>query len=146
MANTSALLGNLLCTNADINYYTQQSIFWNSKYEANMAKLEKQVKFEEDWYEAYDKCMAGKKDGEEDVTLNGKTFARNNECAAIQYADLKVTQYDAAKSEELADLDIEYDTMKCMYDTLLEQMRAKKESEKTATSTAAQDTGLLNAG
>lgn len=144
MANTSALLGNLLCTNADINYYTQQSIFWNSKYEANMAKLEEQVKFEEKWWSNYDKCYNA--DDEKLVKRNGDTFANNNECAAIQYADLMVTQYDAAKSEELADLDIEYDTMKCMYDTLLEQMRAKKESEKTATSTAAQDTGLLNAG
>ena len=49
MANTAALLGNLLNTNADINYYTQQSIFWNAKYEANSEKLQKQVKYEEKW-------------------------------------------------------------------------------------------------
>ena len=47
MANTAALLGTLLNTNADINYYTQQQIFWSGKYEANSAKLEKQVKYEE---------------------------------------------------------------------------------------------------
>ena len=46
MANTAALLGNLLNTNADINYYTQQSIFWNAKYEANSEKLQKLVKYE----------------------------------------------------------------------------------------------------
>ena len=49
MANTAALLLNLLNTNADINYYTQQSIYWNSKYEANSAMLAKQVKAEESW-------------------------------------------------------------------------------------------------
>ena len=64
----------------------------------------------------------------------------------IEIAGNTINQYNEELSLELADLDIEYDTMKCMYDTLLEQMRAKKESEKTATSTAAQDTGLLNAG
>ena len=52
MSNTAALLGNLLCTNADINYYTQQSIYWNAKYEANLAKLEEQVKYEEQWQKA----------------------------------------------------------------------------------------------
>ena len=60
--------------------------------------------------------------------------------------ELKVKEYDEAYSLELADLDIEYDTMKCMYDTLLEEMRAQQESEKTATSSAAQDTGLLGQG
>ena len=55
------------------------------------------------------------------------------------YVNKKVTEIRV----ELADLDIEYDTMKTMYDTMLEQLRAQKESEKTATSTAAQDTGLL---
>ena len=45
MANTAALLGTLLNTKADINYYTQQQIYWSGKYEANSAKLEKQVKY-----------------------------------------------------------------------------------------------------
>jgi len=145
MSNTAALLGNLLTVNADINYYTQQQMFWSGKYEANFAQLEKQVKYEEDWYEAYDKCMAGKDNGE-GVQCAGKTYAPNKECEAIKYADAKVKQYNASVSEELADLDIEYDTMKCMYETLLEELRAKQESAKTATSTAAQDTGMLNAG
>ena len=62
---------------------------------------------------------------------------------ADAYAHAKVKQYDEELSLELADLDIEYDTMKTMYDTMLEELRAQQESEKTATSTAAQDTGLL---
>ena len=69
--------------------------------------------------------------------------------AKYSYADFNddsiafVKQYDEELSLELAELDMEYDTMKTMYDTLLEEMRAQADSEKTATSTAAQDTGLL---
>lgn len=142
MANTAALLGNLLATNADINYYTQQSIYWNAKYEANSAKLEEQVKYEEKWQNAFDSaCPADK-----DLKIGGKVIVKEgntNEQIADQYAHLKVAKYDEELSLELADLDMEYDTMKTMYDTMLEELRAQQESEKTATSTAAQDTGLL---
>ena len=141
MSNTAALLGNLLCTNADINYYTQQSIFWNAKYEANMAKLEEQVKYEEKWENAFDSAI----DNTKQLKAKGITVNEGNKCEDIAdaYAHAKVSQYNEELSLELADLDIEYDTMKTMYDTLLEELRAKQESEKTATSTAAQDTGLL---
>ena len=144
MANTAALLGNLLCTNADINYYTQQSIYWNAKYEANCAKLEEQVKYEQKWESAYDSAMAGDKE----CKVGGRVYVQKDQgkvCEAVAeaYAQAKVHQYNEEVSLELADLDIEYDTMKCMYDTLLEQMRAQQDSEKTATSSAAQDTGLL---
>ena len=144
MSNTAALLGTLLCTNADINYYTQQSIYWNAKYEANLAKLEEQVKYEEKWCNAFDSAI----DNTKQLTAGGVTVNEGNKCEdlADAYAHAKVKQYNEELSLELADLDIEYDTMKCMYDTVLEELRAKHESEKTATSTAAQDTGLLNAG
>ena len=141
MANTAALLGNLLNTNADINYYTQQSIFWNAKYEANSAKLQEQVKYEEKWQSAFDSAI----DNTKDLTASGVTVRANNQSEYIAdlYAHAKVKQYSEELSLELADLDIEYDTMKTMYDTMLEELRAQQESEKTATSTAAQDTGLL---
>lgn len=141
MANTSALLLNLLNTNADINYYTQQSIYWSAKYEANSAKLSKQVKAEEKWMDAYDSCYYAE-EGKE-VKIGNNPFTRGNECYAIAYADQKVREYDEELSLELADLDMEYDTMKTMYDSMLEQLRAQQEAEKTATSNAAQDTGLL---
>ena len=141
MANTAALLGNLLNTNADINYYTQQSVFWNAKYEANSAKLKKQVNYEEKWESAFDSAI----DNTKELTAGGiKVSANNkNEMLADKYAHAKVKHYDEELSLELADLDIEYDSMKTMYDTMLEELRAQKETEKTATSTAAQDTGLL---
>ena len=142
MANTSALLLNLLTTNADINYYTQQQIYWSNKYEANNAKLAKQVKYEEKWNDAYDKAIGN----ERELKSKNVTVSADNTChqKAFDYAEDVVEEYNKELSESLADLDIEYDTMKCMYDTLLEELRAQQESEKTATSTAAQDTGLLN--
>ena len=141
MANTAALLGNLLNTNADINYYTQQSIFWNAKYEANSAKLEKQVKYEEKWESAFDSAI----DNTKELTAGGiKVSANNkNEMLADKYAHAKVKHYDEELSLELADLDLEYDTMRNMYDTLMQELQSQKESAKSVTSTAAQDTGLL---
>ena len=141
MATVATNLSNLLTTNADIAYYTQQSIFWNAKYEANSAKLEKQVKYETKWESAYDSAI----DNTKDLKCGNITVEEGNTCEQIaeDYANAKVKEYNEELSLELADLDIEYDTMKCMYDTLLEQLRAQQESEKTATSTAAQDTGLL---
>lgn len=141
MANTAALLGNLLNTNADINYYTQQQIYWNAKYEANSAKLSKQVKYEEKWESAFDSAI----DNTKELTAGGIKVGENNqnEMIADAYAHAKVEQYDEELSLELAELDMEYDTMKTMYDTMLEQLRAQQEGQKTATSSAAQDTGLL---
>ncbi len=141
MANTAALLGNLLNTNADINYYTQQQIYWNAKYEANSAKLSKQVKYEEKWESAFDSAI----DNTKELTAGGIKVGENNqnEMIADAYAHAKVEQYNEELSLELAELDMEYDTMKTMYDTMLEQLRAQQEGQKTATSTAAQDTGLL---
>ncbi len=141
MANTAALLGNLLNTKADINYYTQQSVFWNAKYEANSAKLQEQVKYEEKWEKAFDEAI----DNTKELNKGGIRVVVNNQnvMLADKYAHAKVKQYDEELSLELADLDMEYDTMKTMYDTMLEELRAQQESEKTATSTAAQDTGLL---
>ena len=145
MSNTAAQLGNLLRVNADINYYTQQSIYWNMMYEANSAKLEKQVKFEEKFEKAFD--SADDTSRTKDLTANGVTAKVGcNEIQCSRYAHAKVAQYDEELSLELADLDIEYDTMRQMYDTLLEELRAEKEADKTATSTAAQDTGLLQGG
>ena len=143
MANTAALLGNLLSVNADINFYTQQSIYWNQKYEANQKKLEAQTKLEQKWEDAYDDAYSATKD----IKMNKAVFIQegeqhNAEKAKI-YADWKVEKYDEELMEELSELDVEYDKMKTMYDTLLEELRAQKDADKQATSTAAQDTGLL---
>ncbi len=144
MANTAALLGNLLCKKADINYYTQQQMFWSGRYESNAAKLKEQVKLEEKWYSAYDSCLHGDSNGNQ-VKYKETTYAMN-ETDAEKYANIKVDDYDQDLSEELAELDVEYSTMQTMFETFLEAARAEKDATQTATSNAAADTGILNAG
>ena len=145
MANTAALLSTLLTTNADINYYTQQQIYWSNLYEANAAKLAEQVKYETQWEKASDSAMNNTREltaSHDGVTVN---VAKENSDTdlADAYADVKVYQYDEELKLELADLDIEYDTMKTMYEALVTELQAQKESQKQSTATSAQDTHLL---
>lgn len=143
MSTVAANLAGLLTTNADINYYTQQSIFWNAKYEKNLALLQEQQGYETKWEDAYDDVLNSGKE----IKYKGKVYNNkdeyNDEADALKYAKAKVSQYKEEVLMELADNDIEYETMKCMYDTMLETLRAKQEAQKTLTSEAAQDTGLL---
>mgnify|MGYP004649015859 FL=1 len=143
MANTAALLGNLLNTNADINFYTQQQIYWSNKYEANSAKLSKQVSYEEKWESAYDDAT----NVDKKCSINGTVWKEKDEvlsdAMADKYAHAKVKEYNEELSLELAQQDMDYDTMKTMYETMLEELRAQQESEKSVVSNSAQDTGLL---
>jgi len=146
MANVVTLLGNLLMTNADINYYVQQQVYWSNKYEANAAKLAEQTKAETKWEAAYDSAADASRTS--DLKMNGAVFiakeTAGTDAQCRQWADFKVSNYNEELLLELTDLDNEYDSMKTMYETLLEKMRADQENEKQATSTAAQDTGILN--
>ena len=142
MANTSAQLLNYLGTKSDIAYATQQLIYWTDKYEANSKRLDKQTKFEQQWNDAYDKCYDLGED--ETLEIDGRPFKGGCECDAVDYADLKVTHYDEALKDELAELDIEYETMKTLWEAELEVLNSRAEGEKQNLATAAQDTGLLN--
>ena len=143
--STAAQLGTLLNTQADLNYYTMQLNFWSAKYEANSEKLQQQVKYEGKWESAFDSAL----DNTRELTAcsNGKSIKvcvnNTNEDLADQYAHAKVKQYDEELSLELAELDVEYDTMKTMYEALVTEMQAQKESQKQSTATSAQDTHLL---
>lgn len=140
---TAASLLTLLNTNADINYYTQQLTYWSNLYEGNQAKLSKQVKAEEKWMDSYDDALYAEKD----IKMNGSVYieegASYQSAKASVYADHKVKEYNRELSESLADLDIEYDTMKTMYDAMLQSLNAQKESEKQLVTSNAQDTHLL---
>lgn len=147
MANTAALLGNLLSLNADINWYTTQQIYWSNKYEANAKLLNKQAKYEEKWENAYDSAMDP--DKSRNLTAGNITVHKGDtvdEGDAERYANAKVSEYNEELYLELQDLDMEYDAMKTMYDELLTTLRADRDSAKQATTTAAQDTGLLGQG
>lgn len=143
MANTAALLGNLLNKNADYNYYAMQQIYWNNMYEANSAKLSKQTKYEEKWESAFDDAQNVDKQCKIGNTTWKEKDRVLSDAQADAYAHAKVKEYNESLSLELADLDLEYDTMRNMYDTLMQELQSQKESAKSVTSTAAQDTGLL---
>ena len=141
--STAAQLGALLNTQADLNFYTMQLNYWSGKYEANSEKLEKQVKYEEKWQKAFDDAQ----DADKTCKIGNKTWKEKDQVlsdsAADAYAHAKVQQYDEELSLELAELDVEYDTMKTMYEALVTEMQAQKESQKQSTATSAQDTHLL---
>jgi len=144
MANTAASLGSLLCTNADLNYYTQQLTYWSNKYEANAAKLGEQVKYEEKWEDAFDDAIGNTKQ----LKAGDVVVGEDNQCEnlADRYAHAKVKHYDKDLSLEFADLDIEYDTMKTMFETIIEIERAQQQSEKELVSKNAAETGLIGQG
>ena len=143
--SSAAQLGSLLNTQADLNYYTMQLNMWSAKYEANSEKLQKQVKAEEKWEAAFDSAIDNTR--ELKASCGGTTITvkenNTNEQLADKYAHAKVQAYDEELSLELAELDIEYDTMKTMYEALVTELQAQKESEKQSTATSMQDTHLL---
>ena len=143
MADTATLLGNYLNKNADYTYYSTQQIFYNNMYEANSAKLSKQSKYEEKWESAFDDAQNVDKTCKIGNTTWKEKDQVLSDAQADAYAHAKVKEYNEELSLELADLDLEYDTMRTMYDTLMQELQSQKESAKSATSTAAQDTGLL---
>ena len=137
---TAASLAHLLGIENDINFYTQQQIYWSNKYESNQAKLSQQIKLEEKWTMAYDDAQ----DIDKTCKIGNTQWKGKDEvlsdAMAEEYANAKVTHYDAEMKLELEELDMEYDTMKCMYETMLEELRANKDGAKQLVSTNAQDT------
>ena len=138
----AAQLGNLLNVTADLNYYTMMLNQWSAKYEANSEKLQAQTKYEEKFI--------GKVEDAQDPDKQIKTtmFVKEkgevyDDAKAEAYAHYAVKQYDESLSLELAELDIEYDTMKTMYEALVTQLQAEKDSDKQSTATAMGDTHML---
>lgn len=145
MATTAANLGTLLCTNSQIEEITRLQIHYSNLYTKNSEKLQAQVKYEEKWESEYDKAGDGQRSTalkmDNEVYLDKEVAGEEWQCE--EWANYKVSEYDEELSLELSDLDVEYETMKDMYDTLLQELNAQKDSEKQLVSSSAQDTGLL---
>ena len=80
------------------------------------------------------------------IKINGieqSTSCDLGEDKASVYASERVSEFDRELSIDLAGKDMEYETMKELYESMLKTLNAKKENEKNAVSTAAQDTGLI---
>ena len=152
MANTAALLQNLLRCKADYNYAVLQQTMWSSKMEANASKLSAQQSAEEKWYDAYDKATAVA-DGTEEKSIKFKYNGQNveiKEGTAIStceaYANTKVGQYKPDFLEEYSDLDTEYSLMVSTYDAMVAQLDAMITTYEEQVGTAATDTGKLQGG
>ena len=141
MATTAALLGSLLCTKADVNYYNQQLIAWNAKYEANNKKLQEQMKYEEKYVNHFDSAIDNTKQ------LKAKNVIVNegnqNEMIADAYAHAKVEKYDEDLSNKYAELDVNYDAIVTTLKVLIEESEANEQGLEERTGQAAQDTGLI---
>ncbi len=140
--NVAALLANHLSTTADINFFTQQSVYWQNKQEANARKLDRHVKYETKWENKFEEALDNKQVLK---ARNGFTVASGNpdEDIAHQYAEIEVAEYDYEMLLECQELDVEYSTMVEMYNSMLELLKAQQETEKAALSEAAQNTGII---
>ena len=147
MSATAAQLLNYLNCKAQYNEYINQQIFWTRQYDNNSAKLSKYTKYEEDWENAFDDYM----DPEKTCTHNGVTWAEKDstpryEYMAEQYADVVVEHRDEEMFLELQDRDMEYDSIKTMYDTMITKLEADLVAYKEELATSAGETELLNGG
>lgn len=146
MANTAALLQNLLRCKADYNFAILQQTMWASRQESNASKLAAQQSAEEKWLSAYDSAYDCGHYGDRDVSAGGITVKASgctSEYMFSAYADAKVKNFRADALEEYSDLDTEYDLMTSTYDAMVTELGAMIEGYEESLQTAASDTGLL---
>ena len=146
MANTAALLAELLSVKASLNTNKLQQIFWTTKYNANAAQVAKYAQLTTAWEEKYGDCMKGKgADGTDPHTLNGKEYYANeidateyaNECIGYCYEDLE------EQTEYLSSLDTQYEIKTTGLAAAITQL---EETQKTLTqqvATCAQDNCMI---
>ena len=152
MANTAALLQNLLRCKADYNYAILQQSLWASKQEANLSKLSAHQSSEEDWYKAYDKAEEVAFDGDaKDLKYKGQTYVKagcNSTLACENYANAKVGDFDeiSLNLDTYSDLDTEYSLMLSTYDAMVTQLDAMITSYEEELGSAAADTGRIGQG
>lgn len=127
---------------AQQNFYTQMQIEYERKYETVHKQLSKQQSFEEKYEEAYDKCYYGN-DGN-NVKLGSEELKTGDATAATKYAKAKSPNYNPSLLSELEELDVEYDSMQTMYESMLEMINAQTESAESKASTECQKTHIIS--
>jgi len=146
MANTSAILAQLLALKTQENIYTMDQIRWATKYESNAERLSDQEGYRDKWETKYDDAYSAEPDKE--LKAGGRTFMGSNTAGnagrSKDYAYAAVPKYDPDAYDHYANLDIQYDTIKTTYETILEELSAEKEALQGKLSEAAGDTGLLD--
>ena len=138
--NTSALLGQLIAHKRDYNYVIQQHMKWKEKYNGNQQKLNKQVKADDQWHSKYEDAI----NPEKEIKYGGQTYTEADAITASKYADSQVRHYNSSLSEELAALDVTFDSMNAMFEAYEATLKAQIDSEKSIVQQACQDTGLIS--
>ena len=160
----AGLLAQYMSVKNQLTYGEQQKTRWDNLATAMTKKLSEQEKGEEKWNSQYDSADSACNDTTE-LKLNGNivlqkkddthpTFARRvvkgmglstagQAQFASSFASKKVPKYDPALLEEYTDLDMEYETMAAMYETLVTELEAQRDGLKERVSTDAQDTHIL---
>lgn len=151
----AGLLAQYLSVKSQLSYNQLQETRWNDLATAMSKKLSNQENYQSKWddssgklYDAWGEnstFVAGGTtfyDGGVDAQKSGNKYGSKALVASL-YADAKVPKYDPDKLDEYTDLDMEYETMQNMYDTLCTELEAQAESLKEQIGTEAQDTHML---
>jgi len=145
MANTSAILAQLLAIKTQENIYSMDSIRWNAKYNANAERMSDQQGYQDKWETKYDSAYTAGAD--ETLKAGGQKWSGSrtsgNAAQSRLFANKCVPKYDSDACAHYEALDIQYDTIKSTYDTMLEELGAQKESLQSKLSEAAKDKGLI---
>lgn len=137
---TSALLGSLLSEKANLAFYTVEQV----KASERLAGIQQKVVAEEKKQAAFEKAYDAAMNNNKELKAGGITVSANNinERIAEQYAHAK-SGFQEEILEELNEINIKYDTIRTLNDTMIEQSKAKIKSLESATSQAAQSTEIL---
>ena len=147
MSITAASMSQLLTLTQERNFYQMQQIYWSNEHTAMTAKVKQHEKYQATWNNAYDKIAnPASTDDNGKVKVNGKEYTAGDLGAAEEYAYSVCEEYNEETLLELSNLEVEYESMQQMYETLLEETNARIEQQKELVSENAKDTGLLNAG
>lgn len=161
----AGLLAQYMSVKNQLTYCEQQKTRWDNLATAMTKKLSEQEKGEEKWNSQYDSAESACNDTTE-LKLNGNVVLKKedsgyggwkpsrvaNRCGlntsskeafASSFASKKVPKYDPALLEEYTDLDMEYETMSAMYETLVTELEAQRDGLKERVSADAQDTHIL---
>ncbi len=150
----AGLLAQYMAIKNQLSYYELQDTRWNDLAAAMTKKVSEQEtsqgKYDDHSGSLYDSWGQTKEFKAGGVTFQDKNgnhpnhIGVNSIAVCESYAHAKVPKFDAEKLDEYTNLDIEYQTMVNMYDTLIEELTAQADSLKEQLSTEAQDTHMLN--
>ena len=147
----AGLLAQYMALKNQQTYCELQDTRWNDLATTMSEKLSQQTSYQEKWEDS--SCAIYDDWGESKYyTASGETFYEPSlsqktdyrELSCSLYANAKVPKYDPDKLDEYTDLDMEYDTMVSMYDTLIDELSAQTEALKEQLATDAADTGMIN--